>query len=244
MGPHSFECGIRIALAIWPTFWPSCFNGAALIRVRNSGERQQAPSPALPASMGPHSFECGIYTPPPPPGPWQIWLQWGRTHSSAEYGPAEMAGGGAGGTASMGPHSFECGINKCRTGRVVQSEAASMGPHSFECGIKTARDLAMRAADEGFNGAALIRVRNSARGVPRACRFGGFNGAALIRVRNMLAEYRQSVGSAPRFNGAALIRVRNRDTGSRRSAGYARRFNGAALIRVRNIMGLSAPCST
>ena len=87
--------------------------------------------------MGPHSFECGILQKLRHPPTGERSLQWGRTHSSAEY--------------------------SLRAGR-----PARLG---------------------GFNGAALIRVRNT----PLApCNFQRsrycFNGAALIRVRNRFAS--------------------------------------------------------
>ena len=109
MGPHSFECGI------YSPSWSGCCEHVV-------------------ASMGPHSFECGIrrrvtnQLPRREPA-----LQWGRTHSSAEYFGGS-ADGAAVRPASMGPHSFECGIPSSQV-QESRDVLASMGPHSFECGI-------------------------------------------------------------------------------------------------------------
>src|SRR5579875_445230 len=110
MGPHSFECGIG-STVLRRRVDGGCFNGAALIRVRNSILREAAHAIVAKASMGPHSFECGI----------EVRLPSGGVEASS---------------ASMGPHSFECGISRCQ--------------------LRGLRWLSSR-----FNGAALIRVRNT-----------------------------------------------------------------------------------
>jgi len=86
------------------------------------------------ASMGPHSFECGNAVPPDGGSTRTFPVQWGRTRSSAEMGrnwPDYWA-----------------------------PTEASMGPHSFECG-NGMRAIYAAGSSEGFNGAALVRVRKS-----------------------------------------------------------------------------------
>src|SRR5579875_2103616 len=59
MGPHSFECGIDTRAKALRAC-ALCFNGAALIRVRNINTTDRRTLVSRSASMGPHSFECGI----------------------------------------------------------------------------------------------------------------------------------------------------------------------------------------
>src|SRR5579875_3299510 len=159
MGPHSFECGIGTP-SKESEIMAASFNGAALIRVRNTSDDHDGLDAPLLASMGPHSFECGIL-------PWvgalfyslELGLQWGRTHSSAEYNFYEKCDDGR-----------IRGFNGAALIRVRNSDGsagvstaagrASMGPHSFECGI-TFWPSSMSIKIWSFNGAALIRVRNS-----------------------------------------------------------------------------------
>src|SRR5579875_567792 len=112
--------------------------------------------------MGPHSFECGIaplgtkY--PTPLGT----LQWGRTHSSAEYRKTLMASRCSG--SFNGAALIRVRNNPRPRWQARGKGEASMGPHSFECGIATTSTTRSSVYTSGFNGAALIRVRNTPNG--------------------------------------------------------------------------------
>src|SRR5579875_2797160 len=104
MGPHSFECGIHPVQCMHECDGTSRFNGAALIRVRNKSR-----SP------------CNR--------PERAALQWGRTHSSAEYARRRGVRRRTSG-ASMGPHSFECGIDPDEYDRLMTEELQWGRTHS------------------------------------------------------------------------------------------------------------------
>ena len=111
MEPHSYECGNKFSPRPF-LYAQSCFNGAALLRVRKwaVAREQQAQWIRLQWSRTLTSAEMRMVS-------WSslspIRLQWSRTLTSAEICKWCPAWGG-GGLASMEPHSYECGNFRAR----------------------------------------------------------------------------------------------------------------------------------
>ena len=134
------------------------------------------------ASTGPHSLECGMPMSLDEDEQIRVWLQRGRTRWSAECRmeqPRHRATHRFNGAALVGVRNAD--VRRCelplvallQRGRtrwsaecaklgyeLLPESLASTGPHSLECGMTMLLSTDSGTAT-GFNGAALVGVRNA-----------------------------------------------------------------------------------
>src|SRR2546425_216330 len=108
------------------------------------------------ASMGPRSRERGVLKEFGPSEQFEVMLQWGRAHVSAECS-LKVIGLEHSGFASMGPRSRERGVMRDVNNRVKLS-LASMGPRSCERGVSP------RHRDSGKSPITLLWARSRVSG--------------------------------------------------------------------------------
>ncbi len=250
-GPQSFDCGITLP---GTQYQPesSCFNGAAVFRLRNYGARR-APHAChttlqrgrslstaeftyhyricltpRSASTGPQSFDCGIVATVTDQAMQRSLLQRGRSLSTAEFtspSPLTFATPCFNGAAVFRLRNYIPAKSS------VSIRAASTGPQSFDCGILTRKNRAVKlflasTGPQSFDCGIIFAAVSWSDGAP------SFNGAAVFRLRNLPnVPPRRKRGKS--FNGAAVFRLRNSPS-PRRSPTAPSRFNGAAVFRLRN----------